>query len=127
MRANRIALHAVLATGALIMIVPFVWMVLSSLKSHADISAYPPRLWPTEWVWSNYPRALEFAPFGTYFRNSLLIAIGHTVINLAFATMAGYALARVPFRGRSTIFMAVLAMMMIPTYTKIVPQYLIAK
>ncbi|NUT36590.1 MAG: carbohydrate ABC transporter permease [Hamadaea sp.] len=127
MRARRFALHAVLGLGALLMIVPFAWMMLSSLKSHSDISAYPPKLWPTEWVWSNYPEALKFAPFGTYFRNSLFIAIGHTVINLALATMAGYALARVAFRGRTVIFMGILAMMMIPTYTKIVPQYLIAK
>ncbi|MQA24486.1 MAG: ABC transporter permease subunit [Micromonosporaceae bacterium] len=109
------------------MAVPFVWMMISSLKSHADISAYPPRLLPTEWVWSNYPEALAFAPFGTYFRNSFFIAVGHTVINVALATMAGYALARLPFKGRTVVFMGVLAMMMIPTYTKIVPQYLIAK
>jgi multiple sugar transport system permease protein len=124
---RRLALHLVLAVGALIMVVPFAWMILSSLKSHADIAAYPPRILPTEWVWSNYREALRFAPFGTYFRNSLAIAVGHTVINVALATMAGYALARVPFRGRTVVFMGVLAMMMIPTYTKIVPQYLIAK
>ncbi|WP_410813899.1 carbohydrate ABC transporter permease [Micromonospora sp. 067-2] len=122
-----LVLHLLLGAGALAMIVPFVWMILSSLKSHADIAAYPPGLLPTEWVWSNYPEALNYGPFGTYFRNSLLIAVGHTVINLALATMAGYALARVPFRGRSVIFLGILAMMMIPTYTKIVPQYLIAK
>jgi multiple sugar transport system permease protein len=127
MRTKNLLLHLILAAGALVMIVPFGWMVLSSLKSHRDISAYPPRLWPSEWVWSNYPAAMQFAPFATYFRNSLLIAVGHTLINLTLATMAGYALARLPFRGRSVIFMAVLAMMMIPTYTKIVPQYLIAK
>jgi multiple sugar transport system permease protein len=102
-------------------------MAISSLKSDADISSYPPNLWPTEWVWSNYPEAMGFAPFGTYFRNSLLIAVSHTAINLLLATMAGYALARASFRGRTVIFMGVLATMMIPTYTKIVPQYLIAK
>lgn len=126
-KPSRVLLHLTLATGALIMIVPFLWMLISSLKSHAEISAYPPVIWPTEWVWSNYPNAMAFAPFGTYFRNSLFIALGHTVINIALATMAGYALARVAFRGRTVIFMAILATMMIPTYTKIVPQYLIAK
>lgn len=127
MRASRAALHAVLALGAFVMIVPFLWMVISSLKSHAEITAYPPTFWPHQLHWSNYPEAMRFAPFGTYFRNSLLIAVGHTVINLCLATMAGYALARLPFRGRTVVFMAVLAMMMIPTYTRIVPQYLIAK
>ncbi len=122
-----IALHLVLGAGALVMIVPFAWMVLSSLKSHAEITSYPPTWLPSHWRWRNYPDALAYAPFGTYFRNSLIISVSHTVINLALAAMAGYALARVPFRGRSAIFLGMLTMMMIPTYTKIVPQYLIAK
>jgi multiple sugar transport system permease protein len=126
-RLPRIGLHLVLAAAALAMIVPFVWMLLSSLKNHADIAHYPPRLLPQHWLWSNYPNALRAAPFLTYARNSLVIAVAHTAINLVVAAMAGYSLARVQFRGRSTIFVGVLAMMMIPTYAKIVPQYLIAK
>ena len=125
--ARRLALHLVLSCGALIMVVPFAWMLISSLKNRAEITSYPPVLIPTEWAWRNYPRAMDVAPFDVYFRNSLIIGIGHTVINLALATMAGYVLARISFRGRTLIFIGVLAMMMIPTYTKIVPQYLIAK
>ncbi|MEV5962150.1 carbohydrate ABC transporter permease [Kribbella sp. NPDC051952] len=125
--ASRVVLHLVLTVGALLMIVPFAWMVLSSLKSHSEITSYPPTWLPRHWDFGNYPAALKFAPFGTYFRNSLIIATGHTVLNVALASMAGYALARVPFRGRSVLFLAILATMMIPTYTKIVPQYLIAK
>ena len=52
---SRAALYLVVIAFALFMAQPFVWMVLSSLKSHADISSYPPKLWPTEWVWSNSP------------------------------------------------------------------------
>jgi multiple sugar transport system permease protein len=126
-RTARLGLHAVLAAGAVIMLVPFVWMVLSSFKSHADIAHFPPRLLPEHWAWSNYPNMWHYAPFGTYARNSLLIAVGHTAINLAVASMAGYVLARVPFRGRSVIFLGVLTTLMIPTYAKIVPQYLLAK
>jgi multiple sugar transport system permease protein len=127
MQKPKLLLHLVLGIGALLMIVPFVWMVLSSLKSHTEITSYPPTWLPKHWDFGNYPEALKFAPFGTYFRNSLIIAIGHTVLNVALASMAGYSLARVPFRGRSFLFVAMLATMMIPTYTKIVPQYLIAK
>jgi multiple sugar transport system permease protein len=124
---RRIALHVVLTVGALLMIVPFVWMILSSLKSHTEITSYPPTILPHQWVFANYPAALDYAPFAIYFRNSLLISIGHTVINLVLAAMAGYALARLPFRGRTVVFLTILGMMMIPTYTKIVPQYLLAK
>jgi multiple sugar transport system permease protein len=119
--------HLVLGAGALIMIAPFVWMMISSLKSRAEFQTYPPILIPNDWRWANYTEALRFAPFDLYARNSFIIASGHTVINVAVAAMAGYALARFQFRGRTVIFMGVLAMMMIPTYTKIVPQYLIAK
>src|SRR5882757_11368876 len=98
-RPGRVGLHLVLGGGALLMIVPFAWMVISSLKNRVEITAYPPVLLPTEWLWRNYPEAMDAAPFDVYFRNSLLIGIGHTVINLALATMAGYVLARVPFRG----------------------------
>ena len=124
---GRIALHAVLVVLSLLMVAPFVWMVLTSLKSHAEVMAYPPTLLPRVWRWSNYPDALEYAPFGTYFRNSMVIAVSHTVINVALAAMAGYALARLPFRGRSVLLASVLATMMIPTFAKIVPQYLLVK
>jgi multiple sugar transport system permease protein len=126
-RPGRIVLHAVLIVLSLLMIAPFVWMVLSSLKTHEEVLSYPPTLLPSVWDWANYPEALRWAPFGTYFRNSLVIAVSHTVINVAVAAMAGYALARVEFRGRSLVMMFVLAAMMIPTFSKLVPQYLLAK
>jgi multiple sugar transport system permease protein len=126
-RISRIALNLALTIAALMMIAPFVWMLLTSLKGPADIGSYPPSFLPKHWLWGNYVDAMQAAPFLTYFKNSLLISIGHTVINLALSMMAGYALARIRFRGSTVIFMAVLATMMIPTYAKIVPQYLIAK
>ena len=127
LHAGRVALHVMLVVLSLLMVAPFVWMVLSSLKTHDEILSYPPTLLPSVWDWANYPEALEWAPFGTYFRNSLLIAVSHTVINVVVAAMAGYALARVPFRGRSLVMMLVIAAMMIPTFSKIVPQYLLVK
>lgn len=126
-RPGRIVLHAVLIVLSLLMIAPFVWMLLSSLKTHEEVLSYPPTLLPSVWDWGNYPEALKWAPFGTYFRNSLVIAVAHTVINVVIAAMAGYALARVEFRGRSLVMMFVLAAMMIPTFSKLVPQYLLAK
>lgn len=126
-RAARLTLHALLVAGSAAMAVPFAWMVLSSFKSHADIAHFPPRLLPHRWIWQNYPQALHYVPLGTYFRNSLVIAVGHTTINLVVASMAGYALARVPFRGRTALFIGVVATLMIPTYAKVVPQYLIVK
>ena len=64
-RSGRIVLHVALTAGALLMIVPFVWMILSSLKSHAEITAFPPTWLPEAARFANYPEALQFAPFGT--------------------------------------------------------------
>jgi multiple sugar transport system permease protein len=126
-RWARVGLHVILAFCAVTMLVPFAWMVLTSVKSPAELLQFPPTFWPQEWTWENYSLAMDAAPFGTYFKNSLIISIGHTVMNVALASMGGYALARLPIRGREFVFIFIIAMMMIPTYTKIVPQFLIVK
>lgn len=126
-RLTRLGLNLALAFGAITMIVPFIWMLLTSVKSPAELTTFPPTFWPEEWVWRNYADAMQAAPFATYFRNSLIIATGHTAITLLFGAMAGYALARIPFRGRELVFLGFIAMLMIPTYTKIVPQFLIVR
>ncbi|WP_460754954.1 carbohydrate ABC transporter permease [Myceligenerans cantabricum] len=113
--------------GSITMIVPFVWMLFTSVKSPAELAQFPPTFFPQEWHWSNYSEALDAAPFDIYFRNSLIIATGHTLITLVIGSMAGYSLARIRFRGREIVFLSLVAMLMIPTYTKIVPQFLIVK
>lgn len=124
---RKLTLHLVLGVSALTMLMPFLWMVLTSLKTPAELSQFPPTFFPREWAWSNYTEAMNAAPFLTYFRNSLIISITHTVITVVFGAMAGYALARLTFRGRDLVFLGFIAMLMIPTYTKIVPQFLIVK
>ncbi|MFE5334857.1 carbohydrate ABC transporter permease [Isoptericola sp. NPDC056573] len=126
-RLSRAALYVALGVIAVVMVVPFVWMVLTSLKTPADIAASPPTFLPTEWAWGNYADALAAAPFLTYARNSLIIAVSHTTINLLVASMAGYALARLRFRGSELVFLGFVAALMIPTYTKIIPEFLIVR
>ncbi|SKC57336.1 carbohydrate ABC transporter permease [Krasilnikoviella flava] len=126
-RLSRAALYVALSVIAVVMVVPFVWMVLTSLKTPADIAASPPTFLPTEWAWGNYADALAAAPFLTYARNSLVIAVSHTTINLLVASMAGYALARLRFRGSELVFLGFVAALMIPTYTKIIPEFLIVR
>jgi len=122
-----VLVNVLLSLGAITMLVPFLWMILTSLKSPAELAQFPPTVFPQEWKWSNYAATLDAAPFGLYFRNSLVIATTHTLITIALGAMAGYALARIYFRGREAIFLAFIAMLMIPTYTKIVPQFLLVK
>ncbi|MGG7451518.1 carbohydrate ABC transporter permease [Plantibacter auratus] len=124
---GRVVLNLALTLGALTMVVPFIWMIATSLKSPAELAEFPPTFLPKVWEWSNYPEALQAAPFATYFRNSFIISASHTIITLIFAAMAGYSLARIRFRGRELVFLGFVAMLMIPTYTKIVPQFLLVK
>ncbi|MFD6447686.1 carbohydrate ABC transporter permease [Promicromonospora sp. NPDC060204] len=126
-RIERGALYVALTVIAVVMVVPFVWMILTSLKTPQDIAANPPVILPTQWAWSNYTEALAAAPFLTYARNSLVIAVSHTAINLVVASMAGYALARLRFRGSELVFLGFVAALMIPTYTKIIPEFLIVR
>ncbi|MFJ3407333.1 carbohydrate ABC transporter permease [Promicromonospora sp. NPDC090134] len=126
-RLERTALYVALTIIAVVMVVPFVWMILTSLKTPQDIAANPPAILPTQWAWSNYTEALAAAPFLTYARNSLVIAVSHTAINLVVASMAGYALARLRFRGSELVFLGFVAALMIPTYTKIIPEFLIVR
>lgn len=125
--AVRVATYVVLTATAVAMTAPFIWMALTSFKTPRDIAAFPPSWLPSSWRLANYPEALQAAPFEIYFRNSLFISVGHVVLNLLFASLAGYSLARYRFRGRELVFLGFVAMLMIPTYTKIVPQFIIAK
>ncbi|SDR99227.1 carbohydrate ABC transporter membrane protein 2, CUT1 family [Paraoerskovia marina] len=124
---NKVILNVALALGSLTMVIPFIWMIFTSVKSPAELAQFPPTFFPQEWHWSNYSEALDAAPFDVYFRNSFIIATGHTLITLVLGSMAGYSLARIRFRGREIVFISLVAMLMIPTYTKIVPQFLIVK
>ena len=125
--AMRTILFVVLTVGSLAMLLPFIWMILTSLKSPAELASSDPSFFPQQWMWSNYPDAMDAAPFLTYFRNSFIIAFTHAAITVVIGSMAGYALARLPFRGRELVFLLFLAMLLIPTYTKIVPQFLMVK
>lgn len=121
----RILLVSVLTVGAVAMIVPFIWMVLSSLKSPTELTTFS---WiPQTLRWQNYTEALSSAPFGTYFRNTAILTVGQTAITLVFATSAGYALACTPMRGRKFLSGFVIVMIMVPFYVILVPEFLIVR
>ncbi|WP_332760666.1 carbohydrate ABC transporter permease [Pseudarthrobacter sp.] len=126
-RFRRGLLCLALIAIAFVMLVPFLWMIITSLRPPSELGMANPPLIPGELQWSNYSDALKAAPFATYARNSFIIAISHTVLNVVMASMAGYALARLKFRGSTLIMGAFIAALMIPTYTKIVPEFLIVR
>src|SRR5690606_17330145 len=95
-----VATHAVLVAGSVAMIGPFVWQVLTALKSQPETATVPPTLLPREWLWSNFADVFATIPFGTQLVNSLVVAGAVTIGQLAFCSLGAYAFARLEFRGR---------------------------
>ena len=122
---GRVLLYTALIIGAIAMVVPFVWMVLTSLKSPAEVTTFT---WlPSELHWDNYVEAMNAAPFVEYFRNSVILTIGQTLLTLVFATAAGYALAQLPVRGKKYLLGYVILLLMVPFQVVIVPLFLVVK
>jgi multiple sugar transport system permease protein len=107
------------------MLVPILWMISTSLMDEFEVFQFPPRLLPSDPVWSNYPNALTAAPFGRFFINSavmsLLIVSGHLIT----ASTAGYAFARLRFPGRDKVFILFLANLMVPIIVLLIPRFLL--
>lgn len=128
MRRGRIGQAVLLLTlgaGGLIMAWPFLWMIGAAFKSFEE--AVRPALWPfpRQWHWENVAAAFKAAPFGRYFFNSFFTAASVTAAVVLTALMAGYAFARLRFRGRAVLFAGVLATMMVPFEMTLVPNYVL--
>ena len=120
---NKIIVYLLLIAGSFIMIFPFVWMILSSFKTSAEIIAFPPKLFPSQFNFSNYKRAFQMAPFGKYFLNSVVVMI-FSVICTTFTTILGaFAFSRLNFKGKEVIFAILISLMMIPFEMLIITNY----
>lgn len=120
---NKIVVYLLLIFGALIMVFPFIWMILSSFKTSAEIIAFPPKLFPVQFNFSNYKKAFEMAPFGKYFFNSVIVMI-LSVVCTTFTTILGsFAFSRLNFKGKEVIFAILLSLMMIPFEMLIITNY----
>jgi multiple sugar transport system permease protein len=123
--AARIVLYAVLAAGLLVMVGPFLWMLLSSVKTEAEIRHVPPTWWPETFTFTNYQRLFSELDFPKYFGNSVIVAVLVTAGNLIFCSALGYALAKLKFPGKKLLFLLVLGMLMVPGMAVFVPQFVL--
>ncbi len=106
---------------------PFLWLLSTALKSSTEnIFAYPPIFIPAAPTLDNFFRVFESQPFFTYLKNSLIVAALSVTLNLLFASLAAYPLARIQFKGRYFIFGVLLASMMIPFQLLMIPVYELA-
>jgi multiple sugar transport system permease protein len=106
---------------------PFLWMLSSSLKPHAEIFTSPPTLVSPNFSFVNFEEVFRQAPFGRYMLNSFFVAITVTLVALLLHAMAGYALARLDFPGKRITFILILSTLMIPFYAILIPLALLVK
>lgn len=124
-RAASAFLHLVLVTGLLVMTAPFLWMLLSSLKGEAEVRQSPPTWLPADPTWANYRELFDRLDFPRYFTNSAVVAVLVTAGNLLLCSATGYALAKLRFTGRRTLFLLVMANLMVPPTATFVPQFVL--
>jgi multiple sugar transport system permease protein len=114
---------AVLAGGGLLMIMPFYWLISTSLKTIQNIYIYPIQWFPDPIRWQNYSELFEQVPVLLYTRNTLIITFFNTVGVLFSASLAGYSFARLRFKGRDLMFSILLSTVMVPFAVTMVPLY----
>src|SRR3954469_3549590 len=118
-----LASHALLLAVAVVMMLPFLWMVLASFKTVQDIEG--PSFFPPVWHPENYPRVFNLprVSFARYYFNSLFVAAWVTFLTCLTSAMAAYAFARLKWRGRDTVFLLYLATLMVPGVVTMIPNF----
>ena len=112
-----------LILGALIMVFPFAWMILTSSKTVPESMQIPPTILPEQWTLANFRDVLKSLPFGHLYWNTTLMVIFRVICAILFSSMAGYAFAKLKFRGKGLLFTIVLMQMSLPSQIFIIPQY----
>jgi multiple sugar transport system permease protein len=124
----KIGLYAILLLYAIATLFPFVWAMSASFKPLSEIVSGKSGLIPQNFTWDNYSKVIWEEPlFGRWLFNSFFVAGWVTGINLLFNSLAGYALARIPFAGNKILFGIILLILMIPGQITLIPSYLILK
>lgn len=123
---RKAALYLLVGGGAVVMVLPFLWMVSTSLKEYAYILDFPPRFIPESPSLQNFVRAWEANNFQLYFRNSLFVTVSAVFLVVLFSAMMAYGFARFEFPGREALFFVFLIVLMIPNVVGIIPQFLLA-
>jgi multiple sugar transport system permease protein len=119
--------HLILFPVAVVMSVPLLWMLITSVESLNDTRHFPPVLVPHGIHLGNYTTVLQNAAFGRWYLNTAIVTTVTVLANLLLCSMAGYAFARIPFFGRGVVFVLVLATLMIPFQVVMIPTFLIVK
>jgi multiple sugar transport system permease protein len=124
---GRVAIYALLIVGAVPMAFPFYYMVASSLMTPDELIQVPITLWPHHPQWQTYATVWHVIPFARMFANSTGVTLAITTGILLTSSLAGFGFAKYRFKGRDTVFLAVLSSMMVPFFVLLIPVYYIVK
>ena len=120
----KIVAHLILLLGAITMLVPFIWMLSSSVKSLGEVFVFPPKLFGEKIVWENYTKISSRFNYFAYFLNSVKVSAWVVVFQVFTSATAGYVFAKLNFKGRDRIFTLYLATMMIPFHVTVITNFL---
>jgi len=121
---STILVYILITFLALLMIFPFYWMIITSLKNNVEIQALTQTFFPTVVMWSNYVYVFQVFDFSTYMMNTIIVAIFSTIGTLLTTIFAAFAFARLKFKGRDAIFSVFLMTMMIPGEMMVISNYI---
>ncbi len=124
---GRALFYLAISLGALVMILPLIWMITTSVKDEQAVFSFPIQWIPTPLHPDNYARAYNFVPWAQYYLNSIFVALSHVVLALTFCSLAGFGFAKYRFPGRTVCFVVVLSTLMIPFQVIIVPLFIVTK
>lgn len=122
-RVRNLPVYLALGIGAITMLFPFVWMVLTAFKTNAEAMQIPPVIFPSEWRLDAFKQAMESLPFGKLYLNTALMIFFRILCAVVFSSMAGYAFGKIEFPFKKALFSLVLIQMMLPSQIFLIPQY----
>lgn len=122
---STVVIYLLLLIGAFIFALPFLWMILTSIKTDRQVRTIPLELMPNPIIWEPYLRAWVGAKFSSYTYNSMVVATSAAVINALISALMGYTLARMRFRGKNVIFSLILSTIMVPSQIAFIPMFLL--
>lgn len=120
-------IHVVLAVGGFVMAFPFLWQIIMSLSTQSEVQSVTPTFWPAVLQWHNYVDVFRLLPFFRQLQVSVLMTVIQTIVQIVLCTFAGYAFARMRFRGRAVLFGIVLSILLIPPQVYLLSQYQIVQ
>lgn len=123
--AHAVLVYGLASIGAIAFVLPFLWMLSTSLKPSNEIFITPPKWIPDTLHWENYTEALDLLPFDRYLANTLFITVGNVLGNLISCTLAAYGFARLRGPFKNVLFLLMLGTMMLPLWVTLIPQYIL--